>query len=63
MAAAEGDVRTYGTSGDRFTYTTYIQRVATTGGLPPAAGDCNAGTVGTQAEIPYTADYFFWKQK
>jgi hypothetical protein len=41
--------------------TTYIQRVATTGGLAPAAADCNAATVGTVAEVPYTADYYFWK--
>jgi hypothetical protein len=41
--------------------TTYVQRVATTGGLPPAAGDCNAATVGTVAQVPYTADYYFWK--
>jgi hypothetical protein len=43
--------------------TTYIQRVATTGGLPPAAADCNVTTVGTVAEAPYTADYYFWKAK
>jgi hypothetical protein len=43
--------------------TTYIQRVATTGGLAPAAADCNAATVGTVAEAPYTADYYFWKAK
>jgi len=41
--------------------TTYIQRLATTGGLPPAAADCNAASAGTVAEVPYTADYYFWK--
>src|SRR6266545_173743 len=41
--------------------TTYIQRIATTGGLAPPAVDCNAATAGTVAEVPYTADYYFWK--
>ncbi len=41
--------------------TTYIQRVETTGGLPPAAASCNATTAGTTAEVPYTAVYHFWK--
>jgi hypothetical protein len=41
--------------------TTNIQRIATTGGLPPAAADCNALRAGTVAEVPYTADYYFWK--
>jgi Protein of unknown function (DUF3455) len=51
-----------GPDGSRLEGTTFIQRVATTGGLPPAAADCNAATVGTVAEIPYTADYYFWKE-
>ena len=49
--------------GTHYAGPTYIQRVATTGGLPPAAADCNVATVGTVAEIPYTADYYFWKAK
>ena len=32
-----------GGDGDRLTGTTYIQRVATTGGLTPPAADCNRG--------------------
>ena len=52
-----------GPDGDRLAGTTYIQRIATTGGLAPAAADCNAGTAGTTAEVPYTADYYFWKAK
>lgn len=47
--------------GDRFAETTYIQRIATTGGLTPAAGQCDAATAGTAREVPYTADYVFWK--
>jgi hypothetical protein len=43
--------------------TSYIQRIATTGGLAPAASTCDETTVGTIAEVPYTADYVFWKKK
>lgn len=50
-----------GPDGDRLVTTTFIQRVATTGGLAPAAEDCNAATAGAEAEIPYTAEYYFWK--
>ena len=44
-------------AGDRLVDTTYIQRLNTTGGLAPA-GACAPGAT---AEIPYTADYAFWK--
>ena len=50
-----------GADGDRLAGTTYIQRIATTGGLAPASDMCNAGTVGEVAEVPYTAVYAFWK--
>jgi hypothetical protein len=50
-----------GPDGDRLAGTTFIQRTATTGGLAPDAAGCHAGTVGTTAEVPYTADYHFWK--
>jgi hypothetical protein len=50
-----------GPDGDRLAGTTYIQRIATTGGLAPAAAECNATTAGTVVEVPYTADYYFWK--
>jgi Protein of unknown function (DUF3455) len=52
---------TPGPDGDRLVATTFIQRIATTGGLAPPAADCNAATAGTVAEVPYTADYYFWK--
>ena len=52
-----------GPEGDRLAQTSHIQRLATTGGLAPAASLCNAGTAGTTAEVPYTADYAFWKRK
>jgi hypothetical protein len=50
-----------GLDGDRLFGTTFIQRTETTGGLRPSAGTCNESTVGTTAEVPYTADYHFWK--
>ena len=43
---------TPGLDGDRLVATTYVQRIATTGGLAPPAAECN----------PYTADYYFWKR-
>jgi hypothetical protein len=52
---------TPGADGDRLAGTTYIQRVATTDGLPPAAEGCTAATVGGAVDVPYTADYVFWK--
>jgi hypothetical protein len=51
-----------GPDGDRLVKATFIQRVNTTGGLAPAAADCNAATAGAQVEVPYTADYYFWKE-
>jgi hypothetical protein len=53
--------RAAGPDGDRLFETTYIQRIATTGGLPPAAAACTPETAGTVEEVPYTADYYFWK--
>ena len=43
----------------RLAGTTYVQRIHTAGGVPPAASTCTAP--GIQAEVPYTADYVFWK--
>jgi hypothetical protein len=53
---------TAGPDGDRLVATTFIQRTKTTGGLAPSAATCNATTAGTQVEVPYTADYVFWKK-
>ena len=50
-----------GPDGDRLVGTKFIQRVATAGGLEPPAGECNAETIGSGQEVPYTADYLFWK--
>ena len=40
--------------------TTYIQRVATMGGVAPAAA-CAQGNVGTKQVVKYQADYIFWR--
>jgi len=53
--------KTAGPDGERFVATTYIQRIATVGGLSPAPSTCDATTAGTTHEVPYTADYVFWK--
>jgi hypothetical protein len=50
-----------GADGDRLADTTFIQRINTVGGVMPPAGECNAGTAGSVNEVPYTADYYFWK--
>ena len=50
-----------GPDGDRLAGTRYIQRINTAGGLPPAPGTCDAANAGTRTEVPYTADYAFWK--
>ena len=38
--------------------TTYVQRVNTTGGLPPSTPGTSAGQ---QAHVPYTAEYYFYR--
>ena len=52
---------TAGADGDRLAGTTFIQRINTTGGLIPPAEQCNPETVGNVNEVPYAADYHFWK--
>jgi hypothetical protein len=42
------------------TAVTYIQRVATRGGLAPGSG-CSPATVGAVARVPYTATYCFYR--
>jgi hypothetical protein len=46
--------------GGRLTDTTYIQRVSTTGGLAPMGG-CDQAALGAARNVPYTADYYFYK--
>ncbi len=46
--------------GGRLTDTTYIQRVNTTGGLPPTSV-CDTPSLGAASNVTYTADYYFYK--
>ena len=57
----KADSNSAGSDGDRLIGTTFIQRVATTGGMAPDASTCNSETADDLVEIPYTADYYFWK--
>jgi len=41
---------------------TSVQRINTVGGVAPSEG-CSAATAGTSAQVPYTADYRFFKAK
>jgi len=43
-----------------FADVTFVQRVATSGGKPPADG-CGADNVGAEQPVQYTADYYFYK--
>jgi hypothetical protein len=49
------------TGGDRLTATTFIQRLNTAGGVAPSMGCASSTGVGARAFVPYTADYFFYK--
>jgi Protein of unknown function (DUF3455) len=50
------------TGGDKLTGTTFVQRLNTTGGLAPSTGCSSLTDLGNTAFVPYTADYFFYKQ-
>ena len=41
-----------------FANTTFVQRVNTVGGNPPAV---SGTTIGQQVKVPYTAEYFFYR--
>jgi hypothetical protein len=51
-----------GSDGDRLTGTAWIQRINTVGGIAPAASECDEEAFGTMVDVPYTADYVFWKR-
>ncbi len=51
----------HGATQGLFTYVTSIQRLSTVGGLAPATG-CDAAAAGALVEVPYEADYFFYRQ-
>jgi len=47
--------------GRSLTKTTFIQRLNTNGGSAPATGCALPGEVGHQALVPYSADYYFFR--
>ena len=49
------------TGGSTLSATTFIQRLNTVGGAAPATGCDRLTDVGSKAFVPYTADYFFFK--
>ena len=49
------------TGGRLLTKTTFIQRLNTNGGSAPATGCLVTGDVGKQVLVPYTADYYFFR--
>jgi hypothetical protein len=49
------------TGGTTLSITTFVQRVHTEGGLPPATDCQQLNDVGRKAFSPYTADYFFYR--
>jgi hypothetical protein len=49
-------------TGGRFGDVTSIQRLSTVGGVAPASG-CDAAHLGTIAQVPYSAQYFFYETK
>jgi hypothetical protein len=51
------------TGGHTLSDTTFVQRVNTTGGLPPATGCTSSADLGNQAFVPYTADYYFYRKQ
>jgi len=51
-----------GPSGGLMTRTAYIQRLNTTGGTAPIDACSGPGDVGKQKLVPYTADYYFFRE-
>jgi hypothetical protein len=49
--------------GDRLSETTFIQRLNTLGGLAPSTGCASTTDIGTEAFMPYRADYFFFRHE
>ncbi len=48
-------------AGDLLTGTTFIQRLNTQGGTQPPNAECRAQTVDKVKEVPYKADYVFFR--
>jgi Protein of unknown function (DUF3455) len=52
----------HGLENGRFSNVTSIQRLSTVGGLAPTDG-CDSAHLGSIAQVPYTAQYVFYKAK
>jgi len=50
------------TGGNLLSKTTFVQRLNTKGGVAPNTGCFTSNDVGTQALVPYTADYLFFRK-
>jgi hypothetical protein len=48
--------------GEKLIDTTYIHRLTTVGGVAPAAGCAGPADVGKRALVPYTTDYYFYRE-
>ena len=51
------------TGGSKLTATTFIQRLNTAGGTAPSTGCSTSTDVGRRTDVPYTADYFFYRDR
>jgi hypothetical protein len=49
--------------GALLTDTTFIHRVNTEGGLAPATGCSTTAQIGAIALVPYSTDYFFYREE
>ena len=49
--------------GSTLARTTFIQRLNTAGGIAPATGCTQTTHIGVTALVPYTTDYFFYRQR
>ncbi len=53
------NTKNYGKTGEMIGYT-YVQRLNTKGGVAPTQS-CNLGTNGQKIDVPYSADYIFYR--
>lgn len=61
VGANTSDPATSNDPGDLLTGTRFVQRIHTQGGTTPPAAECRAQTVDQVRDVPYQADYVFFK--